>query len=52
MLETIRAFALRDLEAAGETVTMRGRHAAAFRDLAEAAATHRLRVEQAHGWTA
>ena len=47
MLETIRAYAARRLDAAGETDTLRERHAQAYLGLAQRAATHYLRHDQA-----
>ena len=47
MLETIRAYAARRLDAAGETDTLRERHARAYLGLAQRAATHYLRHDQA-----
>lgn len=49
MLETIRAFGLEQLRAAGEAAGTRRRHALAMRDLAEAAAVHLTTAEQP-GW--
>ncbi len=47
MLETIRAYAARRLDAAGETDTLRQQHALAYLGLAQRAAVHYLRHDQA-----
>jgi len=46
LLETIRAFAFKRLESAGESVSIERRHAFAYRDLAESAAPHMPGGEQ------
>jgi predicted ATPase len=50
MLETIREFATEQLEASGERDAVAARHAAYFRDLAEAAESH-LTGEDAAAWS-